>query len=140
MQPAQKLPNPPTQSCLIVEDSDFDSERMRRVLDRSPYAFDVRVATTLASARKSLRDRGAALILLDNSLPDGLGADFALELARDDRMAHIPVILISDWPSPFMWEKAASAGVRYVISKREFATRYVHAAMRPLQKRRASAQ
>jgi CheY-like chemotaxis protein len=67
--------------------------------------------------------------LLDNNLPDGLGANFALELAEDPKLAQIPVILVSDWPSPFMWEKAQSAGLAYVLSKTEFDSRYVHAVM-----------
>ncbi|WP_432817369.1 response regulator [Sulfitobacter sp. JB4-11] len=130
MQPAQSLSNPHMPTCLIVEDSVFDSERMRRVLARSHYGFTVEVATTLACARAALARGKAALILLDNNLPDGLGTNFALELSRDEHLSHIPVIMVSDWPSPFMWEKAAAAGVRYVLSKREFDTRYVHAALR----------
>ncbi len=129
-QHAQTIPNAPPPTCLIVEDSSFDSEKMQRVLARSHCGLDVTVATTLASARAALAEEDAALILLDNNLPDGLGTNFAMELARDERLAQIPVIMVSDWPSPFMWEKAAAAGVRYVLSKREFDTRYVLAALR----------
>lgn len=136
MQQAQTIPNAPSPTCLIVEDSSFDIEKMQRVLARAHCGLDVTVATTLASARAALAEGDAALILLDNNLPDGLGTNFAIELAQDERLAHIPVIMVSDWPSPFMWEKAASAGVRYVLSKREFDARYVHAALRPAQTER----
>lgn len=140
MQHTQTTPNTPPPTCLIVEDSSFDSEKMQRVLARAHCGLDVTVATTLASARAALAEGEAALILLDNNLPDGLGTNFAMELAQDERLAHIPVIMVSDWPSPFMWEKAASAGVRYVLSKREFDTRYVLAALKPPQKARARAR
>ena len=117
-------------TCLIVEDSDFDREKMTRVLNRTMGKINVEVATTLRSARLALSNAEVSLILLDNNLPDGLGANFALELSLDARLSIIPVILVSDWPSPFMWEKAASAGVLYVLNKGEFDARYVHAALK----------
>lgn len=121
--------------CLIVEDSDFDSTKLTRVIENSRHNLRVEVAATLHQARVALARGQTELILLDNNLPDGIGANFALELSRDTRFAEIPIILISDWPSPFMWEKAQSAGVSYVISKTEFDTRYVHAALQKVQKR-----
>jgi|TARA_B110000879_G_C11119431_1_gene491096 hypothetical protein len=63
-------------------------------------------------------------------MPDGLGAEFAPELASDPALSNIPVIMVSDWPTPFMWEKAASAGVLFVVNKAEFGVRYVEQAMR----------
>ena len=77
-------------------------------------------AATLRRARVALQKGGIGLILLDNNMPDGWGAEFAVELKSDPQMAHIPVIIVSDWPSPFMWQKAQSAGVSYVLSKSEF--------------------
>ena len=123
-------------TCLIVEDSEFDQRKMQRIIDRSPLGMQVAVASTLESARLLLYRTPTALILLDNNLPDGLGANFALELAQDDRLAAIPIIIVSDWPSPFMWEKAATAGVRYVLSKSEFDARYVAAALKASKRRR----
>ncbi|MBD3665647.1 response regulator [Sulfitobacter aestuariivivens] len=123
-------------SCLIIEDSEFDSEKMSRVLNRSLGPVQIRTATTLRSAREILGSAEVNLILLDNNLPDGLGANFAQELARNDRLATIPVIMVSDWPSPFMWEKAASAGVYYVLNKSEFDARYVFAALKAARQRR----
>jgi DNA-binding NarL/FixJ family response regulator len=119
----------PHQTCLIVEDSDFDRQKLTRVLNKSRQPFHIEVAATLKSARRMMEKGPVSLILLDNNLPDGLGADFALELARDPNFAEIPVIIVSDWPSPFMWEKASTAGVAYVLSKTEFDGRYVHAVL-----------
>ncbi len=118
------------ETCLIVEDSAFDREKLTRVMKRTRERMRIELAPDLQTARRALEKEGMSLILLDNNLPDGLGADFAQELAKDPRHADIPVIMVSDWPSPFMWEKAASAGVAYVLSKTEFDGRYVHAALR----------
>ena len=126
----------PDSTCLIVEDSEFDSIKMTRVINRSVNSMGVKVATTLQSAREALSEGGLSLILLDNNLPDGFGADFVQELARDKQLALIPVIMVSDWPSPFMWEKAASAGVHYVLNKAEFNARYVLSALEKGKKRR----
>lgn len=123
--------------CLIVEDSTFDSVKLARVMEQSPHNLKVEVAATLRHARGALARGTTKLILLDNNLPDGLGADFALELANDPTLADIPVIMVSDWPSPFMWEKAAKAGVIYVLSKTEFDGRYVSSALSPKRKNRA---
>jgi DNA-binding NarL/FixJ family response regulator len=129
MQANMRPRSKPSGTCLIIEDSEFDRERLTRIIGKSHHEMHVEVAATLRSARSALIRKPITLILLDNNLPDGLGANFALELAEDPKLAQIPVILVSDWPSPFMWEKAQSAGVAYVLSKTEFDSRYVHAVM-----------
>ena len=65
-----------THTCLIVEDSEFDSLRMTRVLNRSLGPVDVKVAATLEHAREMLQTNQIGLILLDNNLPDGLGVHY----------------------------------------------------------------
>lgn len=117
-------------TCLIIEDSQFDQEMMARVIGRSQKEMRVQVAGTLDEARAALAASQVSLILLDNNLPDGIGANFALELASDPQHAKTPVIMVSDWPTPFMWEKAASAGVLYVVNKAEFGVEYVEQAMK----------
>ncbi|MCX7558037.1 response regulator [Sulfitobacter sp. F26204] len=116
----------PCQTCLIVEDSVFDREKLTRILKKSHESIRIVIASTLKSARRALEKGPMSLILLDHNLPDGLGADFALELAHNPDLATIPVIMVSDWPSAFMWEKASRAGVAYVLNKTEFDGRYVH--------------
>ncbi|WP_298859326.1 response regulator [uncultured Sulfitobacter sp.] len=124
-------------TCLIVEDSQFDQQMMTRVVGRSQGKMQVQVAATLQSAREALVSGKISLILLDNNMPDGLGAEFAIELASNPKLSTIPVIMVSDWPTPFMWEKAASAGVLYVVNKSEFGVRYVEQAMRSGVRKRA---
>jgi len=110
----------PRQNCLIVEDSDFDQQHMMRVLRNANLALHPLVVSTLRDARRALSENPVAIILLDNNLPDGKGANFALELAGHAVWGNIPVIIVSDWPSPFMYQKATVAGVGGVVSKSEF--------------------
>ncbi len=136
MEQAQLAEDPTFGSCLIIEDSEFDSTRMTRIVNRTFDKMPVSVATTLNKARAMLREGQMDIILLDNNLPDGLGANFALELAQDSELGQIPVIIVSDWPSPFMWDKAASAGVLYVVNKMEFDGHHLHAALNAVQRKR----
>lgn len=115
--------------CLVVEDSLFDRERLRRVLDHSFKEMQTVFAATLQEARTAVQKTPPSLILLDNNLPDGQGANFAVELSQDARYSDIAVVIVSDWPSPFMFHKAEIAGVRHVVSKSEFGARYVHSAL-----------
>lgn len=110
----------PAQRCLIVDDSNFDQRMMARTLSKLERPIDILFAATLDDARQLLRLGQFALILLDNTLPDGKGANFALELSEHEDWAQIPVIIVSDWPSPFMWQKAKQAGVAHVVNKSEF--------------------
>ena len=110
----------PAQRCLIVDDSNFDQRMMARTLSKLERPIDILFAATLDDARQLLRLGHFALILLDNTLPDGKGANFALELSEHEDWAQIPVIIVSDWPSPFMWQKAKQAGVAHVVNKSDF--------------------
>ena len=116
--------------CLVVEDSAFDSARICRILTRALGPMPVEVCTTLEEARVALTKRQTGLFFLDNSLPDGLGANFAIELSRNPKYARIPIVMVSDWPSPFMWEKAEAAGVLHVVSKSDFDAKFVLSAVR----------
>ena len=68
------------------------------------------------AARRTARPDITALVL-DNSLPDGRGVDFALEQARGPAFARLSKIMVTDLPSPFMWEKARAAGITEVVIK-----------------------
>lgn len=114
---------------LIVEDSKFDQERITRVLNRNFRNAEIYYASTLQAARDFLEANTVSMILLDNNLPDGRGANYVLELAQDDELSRIPVIIVSDWPSPFMWHKAKTAGVLFVLKKDEFHAGYVQFAL-----------
>ena len=105
---------------LVVEDSRFDQRRLVRTLRAAGFDLPVVVATTLAQAHAALDAHRVAFVLLDNSLPDGRGVNFALELAADPRFRSIPVVLVTDWPTPFMHDKAQMAHVRAVVTKSDF--------------------
>jgi|TARA_R110002126_G_scaffold9774_1_gene43687 response regulator of citrate/malate metabolism len=122
-------------ACLIIEDSTFDQIKMTRMINKNISGTQIYVATTLREARQTLAKYPISVILLDNHLPDGLGADFAVELAELKIFSHIAVVMVSDWPTPFMWAKAATAGVLHVVNKSEFGQQYVLDAFKHAQKK-----
>lgn len=105
---------------LVVEDSATDREMMTRVIEKAGLFRFVHFASDLAEARQFLSGGRVSLIFLDNSLPDGYGADFLSELAEHSAWQMIPVVLVTDWPSPFMRAKAQCLSVSEIWSKDDF--------------------
>jgi len=116
--------------CLIVDDASVDREMMCRILSRQSPAPRVLTATSLTEARRCLAREGVTLLFLDNMLPDGVGADFLSELAARADWRRVPVVLVSDWPSPFMFDKARAANVLAVWSKGDFTAERVRRLVR----------
>lgn len=100
--------------CLAIEDSLVDQKMMKRALLGSHVDLDLDFAGTLDRARAALETGRFSVILCDNNLPDGSGAEFAQELASDPDYRDTAIILVSGWPSPFMWAKARAAGVQII--------------------------
>lgn len=105
--------------CLLIEDSEFDQRQIKRVLQALGIER-LDIVSTVGQGRAHIMRRGVDLILLDNGLPDGFGVDFAMELRNSSRFSNIPVVIVSDWPTPFMFDKALMARVRQVLRKDEF--------------------
>lgn len=123
-------------TCLIVEDSRFDQERLKRMMRAAFEDLFIAVTGTIEAAREHMARYQTSFILLDNSLPDGTGANFAVELSHNPAFAKIPIIIVSDWPTPFMFDKAQSAGVIHVVSKSDFDARYVAGIVKELTHRK----
>ena len=122
-------------ACLVIEDNKFDQRRISHTLDHPGQKMEAYFSNTLQEAREMLEKYEFHMILLNNNLPDGMGADFALELANDPKHRRKPVVLFSDWPSPFMWDKARQAGVCFILPKAEFHLDHVQQAMDQAKRR-----
>lgn len=114
MQAQLKQTTPPRNRCLIMEDTFLDQKMIRRAIASARVDADVEVADTLDAARRALATGPYSMILCDNNLPDGNGTDFAQQLANDARYRNTSIVIISGWPSPFMWAKAKAAGLQII--------------------------
>lgn len=84
------------ETCLIVDDDDFDRKQIRRVLERQRPSMQVIEFSALADARRYLDTAKADIILLDNHLPDGIGSELATELRGDPKHMESPIIVITN--------------------------------------------
>ncbi|PIL12427.1 hypothetical protein P775_28395 [Puniceibacterium antarcticum] len=120
---------------MIVDDSETDRMMMERVLGKQQMRLDLLFAQTLGEARNLMREDGIKFIFLDNTLPDGCGADFLMEMQEYRKRNRASVVLVSDWPSPFMYAKAEAQNVRAIWNKCDFT---ISAVRRVLRERMAA--
>ena len=111
---AQRMPVTAQTRCLVIEDNLFDQKMIQRTLSCASAEIELDFATTLATARRFLALHHYAVILCDNNLPDGNGTDFAQDLANNAKYNDTRIVIVSGWPSPFMWAKAKAAGLQVV--------------------------
>ena len=78
-------------SILLVEDNEDIQEINKRFLARRGYS--VRLAFSLAEARRSVGESKPDAIVLDIMLPDGSGLDYLTELKQQG--SNIPVLLLT---------------------------------------------
>lgn len=123
--------------CLLIEDSKFDQKRVLRVLSRAaPVQLDI--ADSIAHAHRFLAKQRYDMLIMDNALPDGWGIDYADFLRSVKRFASIPILMVSDHPTPFMFTKAKSARISRVLSKDEFLPQHINEALQLERIRRES--
>ncbi len=101
----------PQLRCLVLEDSAHDQEMIRRAMRGARVEAEIDFVSTIETARKALSQSRYSAILCDNSVPDGSGSEFAGELAGEPDLSDVPIVIVSGWPSPFMWDKARAAGL-----------------------------
>lgn len=83
----------PSKEIFVVE----DNEDIREVIDyilRDQH-YHVKLFPTVKKFKSNMSHKLPDLIILDVMLPDGNGIDLCDELKKDDRTAHIPVLLMS---------------------------------------------
>ncbi len=103
--------NAPQLRYLVLEDSRHDQEMIRRAMRGARLDAQIDFVSTIKTAREALSQARYSAILCDNSLPDGSGSEFASELAQQSDLSDVPIVIVSGWPSPFMWDKARAAGL-----------------------------
>jgi DNA-binding response OmpR family regulator len=75
----------------VVED-DIQTLRLLQELAESAGLKPV-MFTRLASARRALRHEVPAVMVVDDSLPDGRGADLAREVHANPRTRDVPILI-----------------------------------------------
>jgi len=93
------------------------------MLERAGYT--VQTMHTSAAATAALCAQRADLVLLDVVLPDGNGLDLCRQLKSNPATAQVPIVIVTGWSTPAMYEKAVAADASCVLSK-PFSIRELH--------------
>lgn len=105
-------------SILIIEDEMFLGDILTDRLEQS--GFEVRRITDGAKAMEEIRTGKSDLILLDLTLPGMSGQEILAEMKKDQNMASIPVIVLSNSDRPEDISSLRELGVRDYLVKAQF--------------------
>ena len=74
-----------------------DSPTMRKLLQKTlaGEGYECLVAGTLAQGLKVCNEDKPDLIVLDVNLPDGNGIDLCRQIKENQRLAHIPIVILT---------------------------------------------
>jgi CheY-like chemotaxis protein len=105
---------------LLVEDEDIMIDLLQRKLSKEGY--EVSVARDGEEGLKKMRemDPKPDLILLDIIMPKMGGFEVMEEMAKDEKLKKIPVIVISNSGQPVELDKAKKLGAKDWLIKTEF--------------------
>lgn len=78
---------------LVVEDQPATADLIIEVLKGEGY--DVATVDSLAKARTRIKKAVPELLILDRNLPDGDGVDLLAELRGDEKLAGLPIIILT---------------------------------------------
>jgi len=108
---------------LMIEDNPSNARLMRRVLERDQFTV-LHAENGEEGLQMALAER-PDLILLDLGLPDVDGQTVAGILRQQESLAHIPMVIVTAWPSETAREMVVAYGCQGYIAKpidtREFA-------------------
>ncbi len=104
---------------LIVDDDPDDIEITRRVLEKSGRALEVRSAASGERAVQLLQKGGdlPSLLLIDLKMCGMSGIDTLRHIRADERLKHIPLIIVTNSALESDMRKAYEAGADSFIHK-----------------------
>ena len=101
------------QKTILIVDDDLDLCLILKVCLQRDYT--VHILHTLMEANSWLAEQPAAVVLLDNTLPDGFGVNFLEQLIN--LKSGIKVILMTADINPDLRQQALDNGARYFLPK-----------------------
>jgi CheY-like chemotaxis protein/anti-sigma regulatory factor (Ser/Thr protein kinase) len=99
-----------------VEDNETNIEVMRGIFMQRPQIL-LETSMLGLDGLQAIRSTLPDLILLDMQLPDISGVELLRHLKQDDKVAHIPVIVVSADATPGNVQAALLAGAMHYVTK-----------------------
>jgi len=103
---------------LVVDDSVMTRTLERSILDAAGY--EVLVASDGQQALDVLRSTKVDVIVSDVEMPRMSGLELTIAVRQDERLRHLPVVLVTSLDSPEHVERGAAAGADAYIVKGRF--------------------
>lgn len=103
---------------LIIEDEELLCNLLERKLNEEGY--QVSVAKDGVEGMKMIRETKSDLVLLDIVMPNKNGFEVMEEMQADEKLKHIPIIVISNSGQPVEIDKAKELGAKDWLIKTEF--------------------
>ncbi len=103
---------------LIIEDEELLYNLLQRKLSEEGY--ETSVAKDGVEGMQMMKEMKPDLILLDIVMPNKNGFEVMDEMQADERLKHIPIIVISNSGQPVEIDKAKDLGAKDWLIKTEF--------------------
>lgn len=100
---------------LAIDDLPVTLDLVEAIL--KPAGYDLVGATSVQSARITLRRHQFGLVLVDLRLPDGNGLELVREIRQDARHAAVPIIVMTAFDNETTTREALGAGSTLLITK-----------------------
>src|SRR5271169_650015 len=100
---------------LVVEDSSMQAELLKCILEQ--HAHRVSIAQNGKEALDYLKDHMPTLIISDIVMPEMDGYQLCKTIKSDEKLGHIPVILLTSLSDPEDIINGLECGADYFITK-----------------------
>lgn len=108
---------------LIVEDDMIDRLQVSRAIEKTGLDVELDEALSLLQAREALRMKDFDVVILDNHLPDGYGAQLADEMMKTGLGHGARIVMLTGDPTVIARMSAEPMEGRSVLDKDEFSAR-----------------
>ena len=116
---------------LLVEDDAVDQMAVKRALKKAPFAYELEIATSVATGLEMTREGGYDCAIVDYALPDGTAVEFLAELAKTER--RVATIILTGLDDQATALGALERGAQDYLLKSEIGsgaiTRSIHYAL-----------
>jgi two-component system chemotaxis response regulator CheY len=108
-----------THNILIVDDSATTRAVIRRIVELSGVtsAGNVREAANGREALELLGEQPADLVLADLHMPEMSGVEMSRRMLADERLRHVPVVVVTAEPNLAKLEALKAQGIRGYLRK-----------------------
>lgn len=124
--PATELPTQHQLKVLILDDSDFDRERLKRMIGKADDAIEVIGCSDLYEFELALESNVFDICLVDHNLKTASGIDAVKAIKASSGISDLPVVMISGCEDTATVVQSMNAGCVDYLSKQALTAQALH--------------